>query len=199
MSRPCAVVERARAASPDDPLWVVVLGAATNTVSALLMAPEISPCVRVVFHARCARLWPERTVQFNVAGDVAAVQTLLSCRVPLAWFDTGTKLVISCEETARRLAPMCEVGRFLHGYRERRPSFASPQKGFFDMGDVAWLLDPSLCRMDIVPAPHLRRHLEFDHRSPAGPMLRVTHIDVPRTWDLFFSTLQEAHSAGVLA
>ncbi|MBN2451653.1 MAG: hypothetical protein JXR77_14790 [Lentisphaeria bacterium] len=66
------IIERALAASPEDPLWIVVLGAATNTASALLMAPEITPRVRVVFHARCARLWPERTVQFNVVGDVAA-------------------------------------------------------------------------------------------------------------------------------
>lgn len=193
------IVERALAASLDDPLWIVVLGAATNTASALLIAPEIIPRVRVVFHARCARLWPERTVQFNVIGDVPAVQTLLACGVPLAWFDTGTKLSIPYEETARRLAPMCDVGRFLHEYRDRRPHFASPQKGFYDMGDIAWLLDPSLCTMQTVPAPQLRRHLEFDHTHTCGQMFRVTDIDVPGAWDLFFSKLKAAHSAGVLA
>ena len=84
------------------------------------------------------------------------------------------------------------MGRFLHQYRDKRPHFASPQKGFFDMGDIAWLIDPTLCTMATVPAPQLRRHLEFDHGNTCGSMLRVTDIDAPRAWDVFFSRLQAA-------
>jgi inosine-uridine nucleoside N-ribohydrolase len=193
------IIEQARAASPDDPLWVVVLGAATNTASAILQAPEIASRLRVVFHARCARLWPERTEQFNVVGDVPAVQALLASDVPLAWFDTGTKLTIPYEETARRLAPMCETGRFLHEYRDLKPWFADPRKGYYDMGDVAWLIDPTLCQMECVPAPSLERNLRFNQGKANGNMLRVTEIDVPRTWDLFFRTLASAKNAGVIA
>ena len=193
------IIEEALKASPADPLWIVVLGAATNTASAILTAPEIVPRVRVVFHARCSRLWPERTVQFNVVGDVIAVQTLLESDVPLVWFDTGTKLTIPYEETARRLSLMCATGRFLHDYRDRSPHFASPGKGFFDMGDIAWLIDPSLCTVATVAVPELRRHLAFDHKRTHGQILRVTNIDVPRTWKLFFECLGVAHENGVVA
>ncbi|MBT3288786.1 MAG: hypothetical protein HN380_15670 [Victivallales bacterium] len=193
------IIEQALAASSEDPLWVVVLGAATNTASAILKAPEIMPRLRVVFHSRCARLWPERTEQFNVVGDVPAVQTLLASGVSLVWFDTGTQLTIAYEETARRLAPLCATGRFLHEFRDRRPGFASPHKGFFDMGDIAWLIDPTLCQMETVPAPTLRRSLAFDQGRAHGSMLRVTKIGVPRTWELFFHTLESAHGAGTLA
>jgi inosine-uridine nucleoside N-ribohydrolase len=192
------IIELAREATPEQPLWIVVLGAATNTASALLIAPDIKPNVRVVFHARCAHLWPHRTVQFNVAGDVVAVQTLLKSGVPLVWFDTGTKLTIPYEETARSLAPIGATGRFLHTFRDRKPQFASRDKGFFDVGDIAWLMDPTLCTMETVPAPLLRRHMQFDQERTYGNMLRVTDIDVPRTWDLFFKTLEEARTKGII-
>lgn len=192
------IIEVAREATPEEPLWVVVLGAATNTASAILIAPDIKPNIRVVFHARCAQLWPHRTVQFNVAGDVVAVQTLLKSGVPLVWFDTGTKLTIPYEETAKSLAPIGTTGRFLHEFRNRKRQFASPDKGFFDMGDIAWLMDPTLCTIQTVPAPLLRRHMEFDQKRTYGNMLRVTEIDVPRTWELFFKTLKEARAKGII-
>ena len=192
------IIELARNATAEKPLWIVVLGAATNTASALLLAPDITPNVRVVFHARCSQHWPHRTVQFNVAGDVVAVQTLLKSRVPLVWFDTGTKLTIPYDETASRLAPIGATGQFLHDFRNRKPQFASPEKGFFDMGDIAWLMDPTLCTMETVPAPMLRRHMQFDQQHTYGNMLRVTEIDVPRTWDLFFETLNKARAKGLI-
>jgi hypothetical protein len=67
------------------------------------------------------------------------------------------------------------------------------------MGDVAWLIDPTLCQMECVPAPSLERNLRFNQGKANGNMLRVTEIDVPRTWDLFFRTLASAKNAGVIA
>ncbi|WP_197231802.1 nucleoside hydrolase [Novipirellula artificiosorum] len=186
------IIKLARQASPQEPLWVVVLGAATNTASAILQAPSIKPNIRVIFHARCAQYWPQRTVQFNVVGDVIAVQTLLSSRVPLVWFDTGTELTIPYDETKSRLAPMGATGKFLHEFRDQKPEFAKATKGFFDMGDIAWLMDPSLCKMETVPAPLLRRNLGFDKDRTYGNMLRVSEIDVSRTWQLFFETLDQS-------
>lgn len=188
------IVRLAREASPENPLWVVVLGAATNTASAILQAPSIQDNIRVLFHARCAHHWPERTVQFNVVGDVIAVQTLLKSRAPLVWFDTGTKLTMPYEDTKTRLAPLGSTGKFLHEFRDRKAWFATSTKGFFDMGDIAWLMDPSLCQMDVVPAPQLERHLQFKPSPKQGQMLRVSKIDVPRTWELFYRSLQDSQS-----
>ncbi len=183
------IVRLARQASPSNPLWVVVLGAATNTASAILQAPDIQPYLRVVFHARCAHHWPERTVQFNVVGDVIAVQALLESQVPLVWFDTGTKLTIPYAETKARLAPMGATGEFLHRFRDQKPQFAKVTKGFFDVGDIAWLMDPTLCKMEVVSTPRLQRTLAFERSQRHGEMLRVSEIDVDRTWKLFFDSL----------
>jgi inosine-uridine nucleoside N-ribohydrolase len=187
------IIGRARAGSVDDPLWVVGLGAATNLAAALILAPDIIPLVRFVFHARNEFNWPSHTTQFNVVGDVIAVQTLLESDVPLVWFDTGTALTLSMKDSEERLASLGELGRYLHDFRHRSEYFARSDKGFFDLGDIAWLIEPGLCREETIPAPKLERHCRFDSETPRGEMRRVFNIDPEPTWDLFFDRM--AHFA----
>lgn len=188
------IIERARAGSTDNPLWVVGLGAATNLASAILKAPDLAPRVRFLFRARNEFNWPTHTTQFNVVGDIIAVQTLLECDAPLAWFDTGTALTITMEETEKRLAPLSPLGTFLHEYRHKHPHHASPNKGFFDLGDIAWLMQPDLCKMEVTPAPQLARHCVFDQTRTFGDMLRIYEIDRDKTWELFFSKFEQTSS-----
>lgn len=191
------IIERAKAGSVEDPLWVVGLGAATNLAAAILLAPEIKPLVRYVFHARNEFNWPDRTTQFNVVGDVIAVQTLLESEVPLVWFDTGTALTLTMKESETRLAVQGQLGRWLHEFRHRSAAFAHPNKGFFDLGDIAWLIQPDLCREETVPAPRLERHCHFDHTNTYGPMRRAFGIDRESTWDLFFARMAKAAVPGL--
>ena len=183
------IVDAAMRTTPDDPLVVLVLGAASNTSSALLLQPEIANRIVVMFHGRSETTWPDRSTQFNIYGDILAAQFLLESSVPLIWFDTGTALTASMEETAERLAPLGELGAFLHDYRHRNPWYQQSDKGFFDLGDVAWLIEPSLCTNAIVDAPTLTRWMYFDHARTHGPIRFVSNIDVERTWELFYDRL----------
>jgi inosine-uridine nucleoside N-ribohydrolase len=187
------IIERARSGSAEDPLWVVCLGAATNLASALILAPDIAPRVRYVFHARSEMTWPERSVQFNVRGDINAARHLLSSDVPLVWFDTGTHVCAPMETTSQRLAPSGRLGRFLHDFRLRDEHFQRPDKGFFDLADIAWLVDPSLATADVVPAPTMDFAMFFDHSATHGHMLRVRDIAAERTWELFFRRMAAGH------
>ena len=67
------IIELAREATPEQPLWVAVLGAATNTASALLMAPEIAPNLHqlsVNFLVSCGKMSDQRE-RANVSRAVA--------------------------------------------------------------------------------------------------------------------------------
>lgn len=184
------IIDRANQSSAENPLWVVCLGAATDLASALLIAPEITDKVRFLFHGRSESTWPARTTQFNVFGDIIAVQTILRSRVPLLWFDTGTKLCADMETTRRLLAPIGQIGRFLHEYRNRAPWYAAADKGFFDLGDIAWLIDPSLCRVTEIDAPELTRWMEFRHPGSFGRILHLGDINIEGTWRLFFDQMK---------
>jgi len=179
------ILDRARTATADDPLWVVALGAATNLASAITKDPSIAERVRFVFHARSAETWPQRSVQFNVKGDVWAARTLLRSAAPLVWFDTGTNLTRPVERTAATVAPTGRLGAYLHEFRRRRDYFMRPDKGFFDLADIAWMLRPDLCRDEVVPAPTMDPYLFFDHT-----LRRVHAIDNDPTWDLLCERLR---------
>ena len=102
----------------EDPLWVIGIGATTDLACALLKAQISSQGPLCVFHAS-EHTWPDRNEQFNVYGDIIAAQTLLESEVPLIWFDTGTHICASYEETEEKLAPMGDYGKFLHEFRDR--------------------------------------------------------------------------------
>ena len=184
------ILERAHAGSADDPLWVVALGAATNLASAIAKDPSIASKVRFIFHARSPQTWPERSVQYNVKGDVWAARTLLQSPAPLVWFDTGTNLCRSFEQTAATVAPTGKVGAYLHEFRRRRENFMSPNKGFFDLADIAWMVRPDLCCEEVVPAPTMDPYLFFDHTRVHGRMRRVYEIVNDPTWDLLCERLR---------
>lgn len=183
------IIERAREASPDRRLLVLCLGSASDVASALLLAPEITERIVVMFHGRSESTWPQRSTQFNIYGDILAAQYLLESSAPLIWFDTGTRLCASMASTETHLSKLGELGRYLHEFRLRDPSFQRDEKGFFDLGDVAWLLDPKLCTVRVVKAPSLMRWMYFDHERTNGEMLHVSEIDVERTWKLFYRQL----------
>lgn len=184
------ILDRARAGTADDPLWVVALGAATNLASAISKDPSIAEKVRFVFHARSPETWPERSVQYNVKGDVWAARTLLRSPAPLVWFDTGTNLCRSFEQTAATVASTGRLGTYLHEFRRRRAYFMRPDKGFFDLADITWMIRPDLCREEVVPAPTMDPYLCFDHGHVHGRMRRVYEIENDPTWDLLCERLR---------
>lgn len=184
------IIEQAHAGSETDPLWVVGLGASTNLASAILKDPTILPKVRYVFHARSNYEWPERSVQFNVKGDIHAARTLLKKWVPLVWFDTGTDLKCSMELGEKYIASAGAMGRFIHEYRKQY-DWMSIDKGFFDMGDIVWMIDPDLCKSETVYAPTMDESMFFDQKQANGKMLRVYEIDNDASWNLLFKNLAE--------
>ncbi len=183
------IIDTALRSPPEHPLLVLGIGAASNISSAILKEPRIKDRIVVMFHGRSEETWPKSTRQFNVVGDVIAVQHLLESGVPLIWFNTGTNLCASMEETERRLLPLGAMGRFLHEYRHRDPIYQLKEKGFFDLGDIAWLVQPDLCTYGAHAVPKLHRWLGLDFESSEREMLLVESIRAEATWNLFYREL----------
>ncbi len=187
------IISRAHEGSEDDPLWVLILGAPTNPASAILKDPSIQNKVRFIFHARSEHTWPAMSEQYNVRGDVLATMALLSSGVPLVWFDTGTHITASFDATAQSIAPYGELGKFLHEYRAQNDYWMTDKKGFFDLGDVAWLLEPSICQVDVEKVMTMDQTMRFFRHEDKGEMLRVHDIDCSVPWELLQSALKKKY------
>jgi inosine-uridine nucleoside N-ribohydrolase len=182
------IIDRAMASTPDDPLWVVGLGAATDIASAYLKQPAIAERIVVFWHFRTH--WPEKCVNFNVFGDTRAARLVFHSPLSFVLFDTGTHLRISMDKTEQHLRPRGALGEYLHEYRKTVHHWTTTGKGFFDLGDIAALADPNLAEWEEVDCPEVHWDLTYRFTGRLGRILRCYHIDCRRTFDLLFEAMR---------
>ena len=188
------ILAEAKRATPEDPLWLVGLGPATDIVSAFLADPSIADQVVVLYHGRTR--WPERCWNFNVHNDVRAARALFASRLPLVLFDTGTHLTLPMEEAEQLLGPLGPLGRYLVDIRRGNFHWSLPNKGLFDLGDITLLVDPAAAQWEEVGAPSVGWDLRYDHEHANGRMLRVHDIERDRTFALLAERLARWAGAG---
>lgn len=187
------ILQRASAKVDDRPLWIISLGACTDVACAYLKRPEIADRVVVFWHGRTQ--WPDKAWNFNAYNDLKAVRILFSSNLPLILFDTGTELYCPMDESEREIKPHGRLGGYLHEFRYRNAYFQSPKKGFFDLGDIAAIIDPSLVQSEVVAAPSVNWDMLYNHRQTHGRMLRIHQIDRDGTFALLYARLREHNAA----
>lgn len=187
------IIEKAMESTPEDPLWVVALGSATNLASAYLKNPEIADRVVFFWHGRTR--WPEKLWNFNVFGDRIAAITLFHSPVPFVLFDTGTYLTCSMGESENYVKPYGEIGNYLHEFRKTNSWFQKPDKGFFDLGDIAFLVDPEIGAWHITHCPEIDRDMSYRFTYRKGQILRCYHIDRNKTFQLLYDKLKERYGS----
>ena len=181
------IIAKAMASTPQDPLWIVGLGAATDIASAYLKEPRIAKRVRVFWHFRTR--WPDKCWNFNVIGDVRAARIVFHSDLPFVLFDTGTHL--SCPmEFSQKFVSCGALGKYLHEYRLGSSYYQRPDKGFFDLGDIAALVDPDLASWEVVHCPEVDWDLAYKHRKTKGKILRCYDIDRDKTMQLLHARLK---------
>lgn len=183
------IIERAMADDP-APLWVISLGPCTDIAAAWLKEPRIKDRVIAFWHGRTE--WPTKAWNFNAYNDLKAVRILFSSDLPFILFDTGTYLTCPMEESEKRIRPHGALGAYLHEIRFRSPAWQSPNKGLFDLGDIAALVDPSLVQFEVVNAPSVQWDMLYDHKNTHGRMVRIFSIDRDKTFELLEQRLARA-------
>ena len=165
-------------------LYVIVLGPASDIVSAYLRNRDIKDHVVVVFHAR-SQFWPDKAVNMNIHNDIKAVQALLRSELPLTYFDTGSTLRLSIEESEANIKPWGKIGKYLHNSRVERHDAA-----VYDIGDFGFLVNNNWSKYETVNAPDLRWDYTYNFNVNNGPIIRVTDIDKDAVFKDFFTKLR---------
>ena len=188
------IIEQALKATPENPLWLVLLGPATDAAAALAKEPRIAGRLVVFWHGRTQ--WPLRAWNFNAYNDIKAVQMIFEAPVRMVLFDTGTYLRLTMDESIQRFAPIGPLGAYLHEIRNRHPHYASPTKGFFDLGDIAALVDSNTVRWERTAAPRVDHDLRYDFTRNHGEILRIYHVERDRTFELLEQALRRLAGVG---
>lgn len=186
------LIESSKGHSKDTRLTIVMIGAATDVASALLIDPSWADRVRIV--AMAFEGWPDGGDPWNVKNDVKAWQIVMSSSVPLVVGDARV--------TRRRLlqAPDTAFARFggkgtggdylvsvLSAWLARNGKMAQSVTGsrdswpIWDEVTVAFLL--GFTTQDERPRPSLDTDRTLNHTHPRGTITWITNIDNERLWD----------------
>jgi len=79
---------RAERYSPENPLYVIAIGAITNVASAILMNPQVAENTVVIWLGGHGRHYHD-TKEFNLVGDLAAARVVMGSGVPFVQLPCG--------------------------------------------------------------------------------------------------------------
>lgn len=197
------LIATALAMPQDEPLYVVAIGCATNVASALLLAPEITQKIVVVWTSAFPSHAPHANASFNLEQDVLASQYLYESGVPLVYlpgYHVGAQLRLSLAEVERYVKPHGNIGRYLHALFADNPLWAITGRPateahswvIWDLINFAWLINPDWVPSNIVPTPILDNDLHWQPREHAHPMREAYAVQRDEIFNDFFARLAAA-------
>ncbi len=158
------LIKKAKAGSPENPLYVVTVGCITNIASAILMEPEIIKNIVVVWLGGNDLNWPHQR-EFNLIQDVKAAQVVFNSGVPFVVMPTNPVIShfhTTIPELKYYLEGKNELSDYLYNivveYSGGRPAWS---KVIWDVTGVAWLVNPSWLPTDLVHSPILTDQVTF--------------------------------------
>lgn len=164
------LVELAMGYTPQSPLYVVAIGAITNVASALLIKPEITDRIVIVWLGGNAYEWPDNR-EFNCQQDVAAARVAFGSGA--AFVQLPCAGVVSAFTTCAGELEMFLEGKnrlcdYLVDIVKRDEAAESPyqtwSRAIWDVTAVGWLLDGNFMDDKLVPSPipQYDHHYSFD-------------------------------------
>lgn len=152
------LIEKAMAHSPENPLYVVAIGAITNVASALLMKPEIADRIVVVWLGGNAHFWPQNS-EFNMAQDIAAARIIFNSAplVQLPCMGVVTHLTTTEPELRHHLKGKSALGDYLYDITCHEVTSYNAgncwSRVIWDVAAIAWLLDEGFMKDSLIQAP----------------------------------------------
>ncbi len=193
------IAELALGYSKEKPLYVVAIGAITNVASAIIMQPEITDRIVIVWLGGHAE-WMNDTREFNMLQDVAAARIIFGCGAPLVQLPCGgvvDRFATSEPELRHWLYGKNKLCDYLvdnacaaaNSYASGRPW----TRVIWDVTAVAWLINDGSRFMSsrIIPSliPEYDNH--YGHDYSRHSMRVVTWINRDRLFEDLFGKLSQ--------
>lgn len=160
------LAERAMQYSEENPLYVVAIAAITNVASAILMNPEITNRIVLVWLGGNALDWPGNR-EFNLYQDIAGARIVFGCGVPLVQLPcmgVVSAFTVSGPELESYLKNQNALCDYLVEVTEQEAEACGCSRTWsrpiWDVTAVGWLMGKELMndRIEYTPVP------EYDDR-----------------------------------
>lgn len=190
------LIKTSRQFSRDTRLTVLVIGAATDVASAILIDPTLVDRIRIVQMGFNDEAGGE---EFNIANDVHAVQAILDSNVPLV-IGPGKvcreNLALTLQQAKDMLAPHGPIGAWLleefqawyfRNVKPLRVNDFSRTWPIWDNITLAYVL--GMTSQHNLPRPRLRENMTFEHVRTDQNVVWITDVDERQMWSDFFTLI----------
>ena len=188
------MVERAMN-DPDEPLYVVAVGAITNVASAILLEPEIIKNIVVVWLGGNPHYWPH-TREFNLAQDIHGARVVLDSGVPFVHLPARgvvSHLLTTVSEMERYVEGQGKIGDYLAKiFKEYHNDHFGWSKVIWDISATAYLINSSWVPTDIVHSPILTDAVTWSFDNSRHLMRVATSVNRDAIFKDLFQKLQQA-------
>jgi len=184
--------------TPEQPLYIVAIGAISNVASAILMNPKMKENCVVVWLGGQGHHMPAGANEFNMMQDIAAARVVFGCGVPLVQLPCHgvvTHFATSKYELEHWLKGKDPLADYLcRNTVEEAESYAKGSawtRVIWDVTAVAWLLEDSgrFMSSTLVPAPTPEYNKEYSFNKENRLIRYVTHINRDSLFTHLFKTL----------
>ncbi len=188
------LIERAKKSSPEDPLYVVPVGAITNVANALLIEPSIVKNIVVVWLGGNGHHWAHQR-EFNYRQDLNASRTIFDSGVALVQLPCTpivTHFTTTVPEMERYVAGQGAIGDYLlEVFKDYRKDHFGWSKVLWDMTAVAWVIDARWCPSDLVHSPIVTDNYTLSFDQSRHLIRTVKHIHRDPIYRDFFTKLKK--------
>jgi len=176
------LIKKAKQGTPEDPLYVIAIGAISNVASALIQAPEIVDRIVVIWLGGNSVYWPH-SQDYNLKQDVGGAQILFDCGVALVMVPCAgvtSHLHSTVPEIEKYVEPHGTIGEFLAmRFKEYSDDHKGWSKEIWDMAAVAWALNDEWAPTDLISSPILTDNMTWsiDHKRHSIRYVKAINRD----------------------
>ena len=189
------LIKRAKTASPEDPLYVVAVGAITNVASAILMEPSIINNIVVVWLGGNSIHW-KNTREFNFSQDLNASRLIFDCGVPfvqLPCTPVVTHMATTYPEMKYYLEGRGAIGDYLlEIFKAYEKDHYAWSKVLWDMTAVAWVINGNWAPSDLIHSPIVTDQHTFSFDDSRHFIRAAYHIRRDAIFGDFFHKIENA-------
>lgn len=172
------LIDRARQSGPEDPLYVIAVGAITNVANAILLDPSIIHNIIVVWLGGNGHHWPDQR-EFNYVQDLNASRTIFDCGVPfvqLPCTPVVTHLATTVPEMETYVGGKGDIGDYLlQIFKDYHADHYAWSKVLWDMSAIAYVIHPQWTPTDLVHSPIVTNDFTYSF-SDSRHFIRVVHF-----------------------
>lgn len=191
------LVSLAQNYSPDNPLYVIAIGAITNVASAFITSPEIAKNTVVVWLGGHATHWRD-TKEFNMRQDVAAARVVFNSECKLVQLPCGgvvDRLTTTKPELEYWLKGKNQLCDYLisHTVNEAE-SYAKGKpwsRVIWDISAPMWFLGEDLMSYKVIKAPIPEYNFTYSYSENRKDVYYVENVNRDAIFDILFNVLSK--------